>query len=355
MTTIAPGIAPEAVAAPTRGDGFGDDPDRYPQASFDMVKEAVISIIVVAALVLGAAVAFGAPWVKPLTIKTVANGEPLVFLETAANDLAGTSAIAQYGPPYNHFAAGVQGLGWFHPQTWLGVTQPINPPTADVIKPLQMAEPLDPAVAAPLATWSSASTAQRNAWTAAYLKALASASVRGGHVVLPAAPDGPVPAMLSPLRHLAAGGLLSGALDRTTPVYRFNVAPSLLFLQGKALHEVAEKRNLLGEQWGIMHDEAAVPGPWWLTPYTFLYQVPPFNTSPAGDLEIAYTMLAAFALLVAVPFIPGLRELPRKLGAHRIIWRDWYRDVEAGNAVQAGQVTGTGAGEVVTGGTGAGR
>jgi hypothetical protein len=30
--------------------------------------------------------------------------------------------------------------------------------------------------------------------------------------------------------------------------------------------------------------------------------------------------------LVLVPFIPGVRSIPRLIPIHRLIWRDYYRD-----------------------------
>ncbi|EQD25925.1 cytochrome b/b6 domain protein, partial [mine drainage metagenome] len=154
--------------------------------------------------------------------------------------------------------------GPFHPQTLLGVSIPINTSMLDVVHPLTMALPLDPALKAPLTRWNQATDTQRQGWIQTYLGALQKARVLGGQVILPRAADGPVPAMLSALRSLAVGGLMSGALDRLTPVYRYDVAPSLLFLQGTALTRMAQRYDLLGPEWGIMHDELGYPGPWWL-------------------------------------------------------------------------------------------
>ncbi len=316
---------------------YEKNPANYPQTRFDLVKEAVISGGVATLLVVAAVLLFGVPYVKPLTIKNVATTQPVLFLRTAAGELANTSAIAQYGPPYNNGTGSLQAIGAFHPQTLLGVTQPINPAQVDVLKPLSMAAPLDPQIKAPLAAWHAASHAHQQAWVRTYLGALATASVQGSSVVVPQAADGPVPAMLSTLRKLAAGGLMSGALDRTAAVYRYNVAPSLLFLQGTALQLMAQKYDLLGGEWGIMHDELSYPGPWWLTPYTALYQIPPYSTSPAGDMLAAYTMLLFLVLLIALPFIPGLRDLPRRLRLYRVVWRDWYRDVERGGDPHRGK------------------
>ena len=36
-------------------------------------------------------------------------------------------------------------------------------------------------------------------------------------------------------------------------------------------------------------------------------------------------MMVLSALLVLVPFIPGIRSLPRWIPIHRLVWRDYYR------------------------------
>ncbi len=310
---------------------YATDPAKYPQARFDLVKEAVISGVVVLVIVVIASLTLGEPYVKPLTIQQVANSEPVLFLQTAAHELDDTSAIAQYGPPYNNGTGSLQAIGPFHPQTILGITFPINPSEVDVLQPLAMATPLDPALKPVLSQWSHASRQRQDAWVKAYLAALPKAAVHGGAVTVPAAADGPVPAMLSALQALGSGGLMSGALDRLDPVYRYDVAPSLLFLQGTAMEQVAQKYDLLGGEWGIMHDELSYPGPWWLTPYSALYQIPPYSTSSAGDAMAAYTMLAILLVLLAVPLIPGLRDIPHKLRLYRLVWRDWYHTVEHGS------------------------
>ena len=33
----------------------------------------------------------------------------------------------------------------------------------------------------------------------------------------------------------------------------------------------------------------------------------------------------ATLLLLLVPFIPGLRDIPRWIPVHRLVWRDWNR------------------------------
>jgi hypothetical protein len=38
-------------------------------------------------------------------------------------------------------------------------------------------------------------------------------------------------------------------------------------------------------------------------------------------------MMALTLLLALVPFIPGLRSIPRRIGIYRLIWRHHYRSL----------------------------
>jgi hypothetical protein len=45
-------------------------------------------------------------------------------------------------------------------------------------------------------------------------------------------------------------------------------------------------------------------------------------------------MLVLTLALLLVPVIPGLNRLPRYLKLYRIIWRDYYREMERGQPAQ---------------------
>ncbi len=92
----------------------------------------------------------------------------------------------------------------------------------------------------------------------------------------------------------------------------------------------AEQLNLLGSQWGMMNETGAYPGQAWLWLYTFWYQVPfgPFN-GPNADLAVWVVMAVLTLVLIFVPYIPGLNQLPQVMGVHRLIWRDHYRQMRA--------------------------
>ena len=54
------------------------------------------------------------------------------------------------------------------------------------------------------------------------------------------------------------------------------------------------------------------------------------NTSDNGDLQVFAIMIVLTILLALLPFIPGLRSIPRWTRLYRLIWRQHYREVERG-------------------------
>ncbi|MDP9093346.1 MAG: hypothetical protein M3N95_10515 [Actinomycetota bacterium] len=60
---------------------------------------------------------------------------------------------------------------------------------------------------------------------------------------------------------------------------------------------------------------------------SFWYQIRPFSTSANADVLVWAVMAVLTLGLIFLPFIPGLRSLPRHLRVHRLIWRDQVRCV----------------------------
>jgi hypothetical protein len=60
------------------------------------------------------------------------------------------------------------------------------------------------------------------------------------------------------------------------------------------------------------------------------YHVPGWRNSANIDLIAIYMTGAATILLLAIPFIPGLRDIPRWIPVHRLVWRDWNRQAPSG-------------------------
>ena len=56
------------------------------------------------------------------------------------------------------------------------------------------------------------------------------------------------------------------------------------------------------------------------------YHVPGWRNSANVDLIAIYMTGLATILLLAIPFIPGLRDIPRWIPVHRLIWRNWNQE-----------------------------
>jgi hypothetical protein len=75
----------------------------------------------------------------------------------------------------------------------------------------------------------------------------------------------------------------------------------------------------------MMNETGSYPGQTWLWLYTLWYQVEPFKSSENADILVMIVMGVLSLAFVAIPFIPGVRDLPRWVPIHRLIWREYYR------------------------------
>jgi hypothetical protein len=300
------------------------DPASFPTRHYDLLREFTIALIIVAALTAGLAAVFSSPDEKPATLASWSRADPADFTTTAVAELGGTSTTAQYGPPYNNTPGAGQKIGPVGLQRAAGVRIPIDTANDFVIRPLR-SSPEPSAVTAALTTWSAASAARQQAWTSAYGDALGKAPGGNPAKVAPG-PYGPVPALSARLLSLAQSGALDGQLLSEGAFYQTNYTRPLLFLaDGSYLEDKARGQHLAGDQWGMMNETGNYPGQAWLWLYTFWYQIDPFKSSGNAD-ALVWGLMALLSLgLVLVPFIPGIRSVPRLLGVHRLIWRDWYR------------------------------
>ena len=298
------------------------DPYSFGSRPYDLVKEFVIALVAVVVLTVVLAAAFSSPDVKPMTIASWSQADPGDFTTTALAELDGSSTTAGYGPPYNTAAEG-QKLGPLAIAKMAGVTHPIDAADAFVLEPLASV-PQNPQVTAAIATWKSASSDKQGSWTTAYSDALTKA---GGDPAKAAPGDyGPVPLMLAQLLNQAQAGSLEGQLMSENGFYHSDYTLPLMFLaDGSDLAAEAQTQHLAGTQWGMMNEVDNFPGQPWLAPYTFWYQIPPYKTSGNGDALVWGTMGLIGAVLLFLPFIPGLRSLPRAVPVYRLIWREHYR------------------------------
>ena len=295
------------------------DAHLFPTRSYDLVREFVIALVVTGALTILLAAVFSSPDRKAISLSAWAKAAPDDVVATATAELAGTSGTAGYGPPYNNAAVG-QKIGPLETQKWGGVRIPIDAANDLVIGPLRSISG-EPLLSAALATWRGASETQRGEWATAYADAIEAAD--GDVAKVEPGTYGPVPLLAARFAVLARSGALEGLLTTRDTFYSENsTKPLLLLSDGAYLEDQARAERLGGDQWGMMNETGNYPGQPWMWLYTFWYQVKPFSTSENADSLVWGLMALLTLVFIFVPFIPGLRSLPRVVGIHRLIWRD---------------------------------
>ena len=294
---------------------------------YDLVKEATIALAAVAAIAVVLAIVFSSPDEPPSTIRQWSRTDPVDFVTTAVSELDGSSGTAGYGPPYNHASDG-QHMAFVHLQKWLGVSHPINAPQDFVLAPLRSLTS-QPATQAAVALYAAAPAKVQTAWTTNYTDALAKAKLGPGNTVtLPAGHYGPVATMMASLLGFAQGGGLDGALLTSRQFYQTDYTKVLMFMaDGSVLSDRAQAEHLLGDQWGMLNETGSYPGQVWLWLYTFWYQIKPFPTSANADVLVMAVMTVLSLAFVLVPFLPGVRALPRRIPIYKLIWREHYAAV----------------------------
>jgi hypothetical protein len=300
---------------------------------YDLLKELFLALAGVGVLAILVSAFLSSPDVPPVTIATWSQADPVDFVTTATGELAGTTTSAGYGAPYNTTPDAYQHWGPIAPQAWFGVRIPIDSANAYVIEPLKRASFSNSTLGASLKQWQGATSDQQTKWLDAYTTALADAKVTAGSVTVASGDYGPLPLMMSNLLGVAQTGGLDGLLVINGRFYQTDYTQPLLFMgDGSYFSGLAADAHLSGDLWGMMNETGLYPGQTWLWLYTMWYQVPPF-TSDTGflglnagnaDLGIIILMTVLTGLLALVPFIPILRDIPRWLPIHRLIWRAYY-------------------------------
>jgi len=295
-----------------------------PYRHYDIVKEAALALGFVTILAVVFSILFSSPDERPTTIRGWAHSTPADFVTTAVSELDGSSGTAGYGPPYNGASSG-QHMAFIYLQKWFGIAHPINTADDYVIDPLRSIAN-SPQLQAAVTRYQTAPAKQQSAWTTAYSVAVAKApDSNAGIYALSGSSFGPVPTMMDGLLRLAQNGGLDGALLSNKQFYSTDYTKILMLLaDGGNLANRAQADHLSGDQWGMMNETGSFPGQSWLWLYTFWYQIKPFSTSDNADILVMAVMGLLSVAFVLVPFIPGVRDLPRKIPIYRLIWREHY-------------------------------
>ncbi len=298
---------------------------RGPKKRYDIVKEAFIATLIVFILVMLLAGMLSSPDKPPVTVKSWSQIAPADFMATTATELAGTSESAQYGPPYNNGTRNLQkiGISW---QLLSGVHQRINSAKVFVLNPLSKIAPENHQLSIALSRYNSANKTIQQQWDRQYLKAISKVSFQGNKPIVPKVNDGPVPILVSSELTLARSGAIDADLLAQRQFYGSNYTKPLLFLEdGNYFTSVAKKDHLYGTEWGMMNETGSYPGQPWLWLYTLWYQVPTFSSSPNVDLIAIFLTGVGTVMLILLPFIPVLRDIPSYVPVHKIIYRSWNK------------------------------
>ena len=307
-------------AASQRRRDLASRPWRGANREYDLFKELTVGVIVVGVLSLGLAAIAGSPDDESVTLKTWSTAAPNDFVTTATAELAGASDTASYGPPYSSTTGATQTLGPIDLQSLSGIRLPIDTAKDFVTTPLTILQ----AATNALVTWNNASTSDQESWATAYATALTKAPNNDPAKVTTGS-YGPVPELTNSLLTVARAGALDGAIQSEGGFFNTDFTPSILFLgDGAYFPALAASQHLTGDQWGVMNETGNYPGQSWLWLFSFWYQVPAVGNLANADLIVVGIMLILTVLLAFVPFIPGLRSLPRWIPIHRLIWRDYY-------------------------------
>lgn len=299
---------------------------------YDILREATIALGVVLALVVILTILFASPDDKPSTIKQWSRTDPVDFVTTTTTELDGSSTTGGYGPPYNHASDG-QHIAFIYLAKWFGVSHPINTAQDFVLAPLRSLTG-QPQLQTAISTYETAPAKAQTGWTSAYETALAKASATpSGSISVKPGSYGPLPTMMGSLLTFAQSGGLDGALLTSRQFYQTDYTKPLLFMaDGGVLTNRAQQQGLLGSQWGMMNETGSYPGQVWLWLYTFWYQIKPFSTSANADILVMGVMGVLSLAFILVPFLPGVRDLPRRIPIYKLIWREHYRSVPGSGA-----------------------
>jgi hypothetical protein len=311
-----------ATPAETRSRGHWTGPTRR----YDLLKEASIALLVVVALTTLLAALFASPDEASISLQSWAKAAPDDVVATVAHELAGDSTSAGYGPPYNTAGEG-QTIGPIKLAKLGGTTIPVDSAQDFVLGPLGTLPAADP-VHKVIDAWQAATPEQQAKWAGDYTKAIDDA---GGAIDKVATGDyGPVPDLAKAELAMATDGRLDTAMVAGGNFFVTDYTKPLLFLgDGTYLEDRAGTQHLQGSQWGMMNSTGNYPGQAWLWLYTVWYQLPLFaNPGTAwadnADAIIWGLMMVLSLLLVLVPFLPGVRSVPRWVPVYRLIWRHWY-------------------------------
>jgi hypothetical protein len=154
---------------------------------------------------------------------------------------------------------------------------------------------------------------------------------------VPAGDYGPVPKLAAGIVAMAKSGAYDNAMTGQGKFFQTDQTTQLLMMgDGSYMDDRATALHLQGNQWGMMEEAGDWPGQQWLAFASFWYQLPAFNApddatdftrtlTDNADVIIAGILVLLLVTFLFTPYIPVLKDLPRWIPLHRLVWKDYYK------------------------------
>lgn len=250
-------------------------------------------------IVLLFAIFLRSPYIAPLSIQQIANTTPDVTATTFIQEFNYSSATATY-------------FDTIDPYTFSTRSAFVTVPYQSYIE-LSGSKNYE----AELLNYSPAEQNAMLSQAASYFNSNGSITA-GMHSVNPAI------ALFSQLTYMAQTGTYQSVLQdevqdplNETYVIRF-------ITDSGALYTYAAQYGLRTHQWGMLKAGSLwwQIGSYWTAPYNWM-EIVTSGISWWNDIENGTIALVAFAVLVFLPFIPGVRQIPDKLKLYKIFWNKY--------------------------------
>ena len=254
-------------------------------------------MVYVLAVVILFAVFLRAPYIPPLTIQSIAQSNPSITATTLLNEFNQSSYTATYLDTIDPYTFNTSVVYFIIPyneyinssnnaRNWLSAYFDESP--------AQRTQTFDSALSFFSRNWTFASAANS---TNPLIESTAS--------LVKLAQSGAYQQMLQ--------GEVSSGLNYT---YVIRFLSDTLVLQS-----TASKYGLRTSQWGMIKAGGTwwQIGSYWTAPYNYL-EIITKGIPWWGDLENGVIAVLVFAVLLLLPYIPGLREIPDKLKLYKVFW-----------------------------------
>jgi len=244
-------------------------------------------------IILGLAVVFPSPYLKPTTIKEVAQQDPSLISKTLLSEFINTSDTATY-------------------------SDNLDPYTYN-LRNVYVIQPYEKTVVTKHSTDQAAVFANEPAKIKAFQINQAQ-DYYDGKISKPQ--NNPVVSMIDAVTTMSQSGLYESYLVNANPSGDQTMYTLRFLADTGVMDDTAQQLGITTDQYGMLHEESSKypVGAWWLAPLGVLDHTV-LAHDDNGDRDGAIILGLAIMLLVLFPFIPILNSIPDKIKAYKIIWR----------------------------------